>query len=305
MLRTKTLVLICATFVAFSYANQNEHNHQNHHNSNSGNSDSSSQGSIKSKLSKTSNDNTNDSSSKSSHSHSTHPSQSHTQSDSNGATHQHSHHNSQGSDSGDDDLTKGWHLQHPEKNVQYPTNAKKRSDRYQKDTDGTEHFEVHSDDKPFEQGSKTKPRTEMRNHNDYTSGKHQFSADFKVPKGTNGATIMQIFGGDRSYTKKNPHSSSFMMQVHDGDLTYYNKKQPIEKNIAGKWEHVNVIHDADKHKIDAYLNGKPVFHGKDNGNDNHYFKYGVYGQEGMSPKMEVYYKNVNIYDKKNKLFYYN
>jgi hypothetical protein len=73
-----------------------------------------------------------------------------------------------------------------------------QSDRYNHD-DGAHHFWVYDTDKPLSASSSTKPRSEMRIKNDYTSGTHTFEADFKVPSGTSGTSIFQIFGGGNGH----------------------------------------------------------------------------------------------------------
>ncbi|CDW85101.1 UNKNOWN [Stylonychia lemnae] len=198
-------------------------------------------------------------------------------------------------------LVNGWdQLKKPSK-IQYSYGDNKQ---HYKNQNGVETFTAYRDGNAFKPHSDTFPRSEHRIQNDYRSGDQpqQFSADFKVPKGTNSATIMQIFGGNKSQRqqKQKPNASSFMFQVHNNDLTYY-KHQILAKDITGKWEHMNVIHDPTTHQIHAYLNGDQVWQGRDKGNDVHYFKYGVYGQgknkSDMSPQMQSLFKNVKYYEK--------
>ncbi|CDW91842.1 UNKNOWN [Stylonychia lemnae] len=197
-------------------------------------------------------------------------------------------------------LEHGWDQVHWPSKLQYDHGSKKESDHYT-NKKGIETFTAQRDGGPFKPGSKTNSRSERRIENDYDSSHQpqQFSADFRVPKGTDSVAIMQIFGGNRSYNKKNPHSTSFMFQVHNNDLTYY-KNRILAKDITGKWEHMNVIHDPKSHQIQAYLNGQEVWHGRDKGHDVHFIKYGAYGQGGiedMSPTMRSQFKNVKYFVK--------
>jgi len=147
---------------------------------------------------------------------------------------------------------------------------------------------VYSYDKPHEESSHTHPRTELRVKNDYTTGSHQFEADFYVPSGTSGVNLMQIFGGGKDA------ASSFMLRIYDGELRRYSG-QTLATNAYDKWWHLNVIHHAEQETIMVYLNHNLVWKGKDNGRDNHYFKCGVYAQDGMSTKMESKWKNIKVY----------
>jgi len=57
--------------------------------------------------------------------------------------------------------------------------------------DGVHHFWVFKNDKPHTRTSKTHPRTEMAIRTSWRNGKHKFSADFLVLKGTTGTNLMQ------------------------------------------------------------------------------------------------------------------
>ncbi len=187
--------------------------------------------------------------------------------------------------------TTGWTQEKLSYSIQYPYNLK-QSDRYDYDakTD-THHFWVFNHDLPHATTSRTLPRTEMKVDEEYTSGQHQFEADMMVPAGTSNVSLMQVFGGSQ-----HGHATSLQLRVYDGRLTHYDDTT-ILPDIYGKWFHLNVTHDVATHVIQIFINGNLAMTTEDNGGKSWYFKCGVYGQEGMSPKMEVYFRNLKIYRK--------
>jgi len=191
------------------------------------------------------------------------------------------------------DPTAGWVLQKLDFKVQYPYNLKE-SQRYTF-TNGIHHLWVFNTDKPFSEGNTTLPRTEMR-FPDYTGKQQeQFEADMMVPKGTNNVCIVQIHTSDAESPKFGP--TTFMLDVRDnGQLRHYDDKV-LATNIYNVWFHVNVIHDIPDHTIQCYLNNHLVDSQKDNGGDDFYFKCGVYSQRGASDEMQVYVRNVKIWQK--------
>lgn len=172
--------------------------------------------------------------------------------------------------------------------IQWPYDLKESERHTVKD--GVHDFVVHKTDQTFRKGSPTLPRTEMRIENDYTSGSHMFEADVYVPSGTSGVSIMQIFGGSGR------HASSLQLRVYQGDLKRYHA-ETVKSGIYDHWFHLNVAHDADTHKIVIDIDGVPVLSAEDYGGSSHYFKCGVYTQEGASDKTEVLFKNIKVYSK--------
>jgi hypothetical protein len=56
---------------------------------------------------------------------------------------------------------------------------------------GVYDFWIYDNDKPFKEGSETLPRSEMEIIDKWTTeGIHTFEADFYVPSGTSGVSIM-------------------------------------------------------------------------------------------------------------------
>ncbi|KAG2485983.1 hypothetical protein HYH03_015306 [Edaphochlamys debaryana] len=148
---------------------------------------------------------------------------------------------------------------------------------------------VYDTDKPFKSGSTTEPRTEMRIRNDYTSGVHSISFQLYVPSGTTGASVMQVFGGTGDYT------TSLQLRVYDGKLLRYNS-QILEENVHDRWIQINVAHDVKAHSIKIVVAGKPPLVVADRGTPaaGHYFKLGVYGQDGSSSRMEARYRSIQV-----------
>lgn len=185
----------------------------------------------------------------------------------------------------------GWTPEKLNYSIQFPYNLK-QADRYDFDAKtNTHHFWVYSNDLPHAVTSRTLPRTEMRVDDEYKSGQHQFEADVMVPAGTSNVSIMQVFGGNLR-----GHSTSLQLRVYDGKLTHYDDTT-VWPDIYGKWFHLNVTHDVATHVIQIFINDKLMMTTRDNGGKSWYFKCGVYGQDGMSHKMEAYFRNIKIYGK--------
>ncbi|KAJ4766675.1 Citrate-binding protein [Rhynchospora pubera] len=225
---------------------------------------------------------------------------------------------------GDSDPTDGFtavSLDESNFKLQQPYNLDP-SERYSFEN-GIRKLWVYSNDEPFKQDSDTKPRTEIRmtvikqlqlvniyntdnsslsayqekilytknvifsEGYDYSDGVWQFEGYGYVPSGTTGVSIMQIFGADNQAT-------SIMLRVYDGQLKYYNM-DVIEDNIYDRWFRVNVIHTVGD-SITVFIDGTQKYVADDKGGSDHYFKFGVYTQEGSSDYMESRWKDVQIYN---------
>ncbi|KAJ7968724.1 Citrate-binding protein [Quillaja saponaria] len=144
---------------------------------------------------------------------------------------------------------------------------------------GVHKFFVFSTDKPFQQGSDTKPRTEIRVQGyDYSSGVWQFEGEGYVPSGSTGVCIMQVFGASSSAT-------TLQVRVYDGSLTSY-RAPVLSPNIYNRWFRLNVIHDVDASNVKIYIDGTLKYQGSGKGGSSHYFKFGVYEQNDPSNYME-------------------
>ncbi|XP_058081980.1 citrate-binding protein-like [Magnolia sinica] len=163
------------------------------------------------------------------------------------------------------------------------------SDRYSF-TNGVHKLWVLSTDKPHNPNSKTAPRTEIRIRGyDYSSGVWQFEGYGYVPKGTTGVSIMQIFGGSNQAT-------TMMMKVYDGSLRYYSKTVLVP-GIHDRWFRLNVIHDVGAKKVRIFVDGVQKLVEDDHGGESHYFKFGVYAQDGSSSYMESRWKDIKVLKK--------
>ncbi|KAG2485981.1 hypothetical protein HYH03_015304 [Edaphochlamys debaryana] len=175
--------------------------------------------------------------------------------------------------------------------IQYPYDLD-LSDRYRLkilNNDDCEHrMWVFDTDQPFEAGSTTAPRTEMRIYNNYTSGVHTIRFQIYIPDGTNASSVMQVFGGVTS-------STALQLRVYDGKLMRFNS-QVLDDNVYERWVQVSVTHDVETHKISISVPGKPALVVADRGTPvaGHYFKLGVYGQVGSSRRMEARYKSIKV-----------
>ncbi|CAI0396159.1 unnamed protein product [Linum tenue] len=158
---------------------------------------------------------------------------------------------------------------------------------------GVRRLWVYGSDKSHSQGSHTPPRTEIRIRGlDYHSGVWQMEGHVYVPKGTSGASLMQVHGG-------NGVSSTVMVRIYSGDLRYYSG-DVIARGMYDKWFRLNMIHDADAGKVAVYVDGKEVFRHDARGKARaFYFKCGVYAApKDHSRYMESRWKNIKMYKKK-------
>lgn len=107
-----------------------------------------------------------------------------------------------------------------------------------------------------------------------------------VPRGTTGVCSMQIFGAS-------VHASILMLRVYNSALKYY-QQEVVEDNIYDRWFKVNVIHDTGAHKIKVFIDEALKLIVSDGGRSLHYFKFGVYTQEGSSNYMESRWKGIKV-----------
>jgi hypothetical protein len=188
-----------------------------------------------------------------------------------------------GGSGGQSPLTVGWREVPFEFSIHKPYDLPE-SARYSFDPATNTHtFWVLKTDKPHDPPpNMTAPRTELRMKNDYTTGLHQFEADFYVVKGTDGPCIMQVFGGSA-------HATAFMLKAYGGNLKHYDR-ETVKTDAYEKWLHLNVIHDPASGEVKAYIDNQLVGTFKDNGPATHYFKCGVYGPN--SDRAESRFRNI-------------
>jgi hypothetical protein len=126
----------------------------------------------------------------------------------------------------------------------------------------------------------------------------QFEGYGYIPRGTTGASVMQIFGAAE-------HATTLMLHVYDGRLTYYHDdSRVVDANIYDRWFKLNVIHDVAASNVTVFVDGQHRLTVPGRGGDSHYFKFGVYGQRnnGMSYLMESRWRDVKVFNRDVKVF---
>jgi hypothetical protein len=188
-----------------------------------------------------------------------------------------------GGGGGSSPLTAGWREMPFEFAIHTPYDLPESARHSFDAATNTHTFWVLKTDKPHDPPpNMTAPRSELRMKNDYTTGLHQFEADFYVVAGTDGPCVMQVFGGSA-------HATAFMLKAYGGSLKHYDR-EVVLTDAYEKWLHLNVIHNADTGEVKAYIDNKLVGTFKDNGPAAHYFKCGVYGPN--SARVESRFRNI-------------
>jgi hypothetical protein len=192
------------------------------------------------------------------------------------------------------DPTDGWEQASFSHSMHKPWNLD-LSERYRYDSGSKTHaMWVYSTDEPFEQGSGTDPRTEMRWSQEYTSGKHMWDADVYIPAGSDGADFMQIL---RAKHPAGTPATDIMMRIHNengGTVKRYDS-QVIKKGVYDTWWNLKVAHDADAGKIQVYADDELVLTADDRGPATRHFKNGVYHHgEGRA---EARFRNIHYWVK--------
>ncbi|KAL3504493.1 hypothetical protein ACH5RR_034334 [Cinchona calisaya] len=158
-------------------------------------------------------------------------------------------------------------------------------DRYSY-VNGTHRFWVYADDKPYDPGSLTQPRTEIHGY-DYSSGVWQFEGFAFVPNGTSGATIVQIHGAAHGNT-------TILLRIYEGQMRYYSS-EVVDTGLYDKWFRVNLIHDVDGGKVTVFIDGVQKFQTHDQGPGDLFFKFGVYAAPAnISYYMESRWRDIKI-----------
>ncbi|OQU82947.1 hypothetical protein SORBI_3005G049966 [Sorghum bicolor] len=170
-------------------------------------------------------------------------------------------------------------------------------DRYEF-VDGVRRMWVYATDMPITTAHPGGPRTETKIQLIYSSGVWQFEGYGYIPRGTTGASVMQIFGAAE-------HATTLMLHVYDGRLTYYHDdSRVVDASIYDRWFKLNVIHDVAASNVTVFVDGQHRLTVPGRGGDSHYFKFGVYGQRnnGMSYLMESRWRDVKVFNRDVKVF---
>ncbi|UKT64935.1 polysaccharide lyase family 7 protein [Pedobacter mucosus] len=166
-------------------------------------------------------------------------------------------------------------------------------------------FWIQNNDEPFQSGSNTSPRSEMRfkhtsvtGTDNYTTGNHQFEADIKVYSASNHPIIMQVFGSSADNNKPAFNIKAF--PDNGGELRFFDGTVLVS-GIYDTWVHVNVVHATAERKFHVFINGVEVpngngkFYFEDKGAAQHYFKCGVYTSIAALSKVKL--KHIRYYYK--------
>lgn|GEM_PF-5783783 len=158
---------------------------------------------------------------------------------------------------------------------------------------GPAHYENNGDHiEMFNLASSSTNRIEIRTFPTYDSGYRAFDGWFLAESGTDGETIMQIFGSSAD------NATTAMFRIYDkdgGTLSYYDN-QVLASSIYGKWTRLTIAHDAnDNGTVTAFINGKQVGDWHEQGKSEHWMKYGAYGSHDNAHPATVYWANVRLY----------
>ena len=123
----------------------------------------------------------------------------------------------------------------------------------------------------------------------WTSGQQQFEGWVNTRSGsggTGGSSIQQVFGiAGRA-------SDAFQLRVITASGGSYrtqtdnNPSAIVATGVYGKWIRVNTVHDANANRLYSYINGSQKFSGRDGGNADHFFKYGIYLRGESNPQAQ-------------------
>jgi hypothetical protein len=187
----------------------------------------------------------------------------------------------------------GWKQVNPSKTIQVVSHGESHAHDWESTTHASEDgvaYDRSGGIEKFRLLSNKSNRTEVRVHNDYTKGLHQFEGELRVSSPTNDESCMQIFGNDGA------GATTLMIRAYSrGGGTLRGGSKDLISGIYGKWVHINVIHDDGANTYWVYIDGNLAV--KHNGpNGTHYFKYGVYGSLKTS-SAQTEWRNVHFYDK--------
>ncbi|MFG2938765.1 polysaccharide lyase family 7 protein [Streptomyces sp. NPDC048282] len=157
--------------------------------------------------------------------------------------------------------------------------------------DGVHRMWVYATDEPFEEGSDTDPRTEMRWKVDYSTGSHMWDADVYLPSGTDGASFVQIL---RSVHPSGTPATDIMLNVYDtggGTVRRYDGTV-LRTGAYDTWFNVKIAHEASTGTgtVRVYFDDSLVLTVDDRGPATRYFKNGVYNHG--SGRAEARFRNL-------------
>ncbi|MET9087465.1 polysaccharide lyase family 7 protein [Streptomyces sp. NPDC004237] len=159
---------------------------------------------------------------------------------------------------------------------------------------GVHRMWVYATDEPFEEGSDTDPRTEMRWKVDYSTGSHLWDADVYLPSGTDGASFVQIL---RSVHPSGTPATDIMLNVYDtggGTVRRYDGAV-LRTGAYDTWFNVKIAHEASTGTgtVRVYFDDSLVLTVDDRGPATRYFKNGVYNHG--SGRAEARFRNLRYW----------
>lgn len=159
---------------------------------------------------------------------------------------------------------------------------------------GVHRMWVYATDEPFEEGSSTDPRTEMRWKVDYTTGNRMWDADVHLPSGTDGASFVQIL---RGVHPSGTPATDIMLNVYDtdgGTVRRYDGTV-LRTGVYDTWFNVKIAHQATTGTgtVKVYLDNALVLTVADRGPATRYFKNGVYNHG--SGRAEARFRNIRYW----------
>ncbi|CEJ91920.1 hypothetical protein VHEMI07603 [[Torrubiella] hemipterigena] len=139
-------------------------------------------------------------------------------------------------------------------------------------------------------------RAERRYNDNYSSGVHQFSGEFKI-NSMSGSRIClkQTFNGSGG-GNGGPY---FLLAVEKGGDLYKVGGTPIAKGVAtiGATVRVNTVHDVAKRRLSLYINGKEMYRDDNAPKGSFYDKIGTYATDSGTGAISVTWSDVQFWHK--------
>ncbi|MGW0706335.1 polysaccharide lyase family 7 protein [Streptomyces sp. NPDC002643] len=156
---------------------------------------------------------------------------------------------------------------------------------------GVHRMWVYATDEPFQEGSATDPRCEMRWKAEYTTGERMWDADVYLPSGSDGASFVQILRGVRP---AGTFATDIMLNVYNtggGTVRRYDGTV-LKTNAYDTWFNVKIAHQATSGTgtIKVYFDDSLVLTVADRGPATRYFKNGVYNHG--SGRVEARFRDI-------------
>jgi hypothetical protein len=154
---------------------------------------------------------------------------------------------------------------------------------------------VYDYDAPHTPSSTTDPRTELRFHQEYTSGQRAWQGEIYIPSGVSGPTVVQILRENRPAGTRATDIMLNVANINGGTLRK-DSNQVIATGIYNKWFTIRIEHTAvagGRGTTRTYYNGSLKLTHADEGPANRYFKNGVYHHG--SGRAEARFRNITYW----------